>query len=50
MQDIEDTLKKQWSGYFQRLLYEQRYRNAERKRIDMLNEQFEDLQLALLRK
>jgi hypothetical protein len=48
MQDIEDTLKKQWSGYFQRLLYEQRYRNAERKRIDMLNEQFEDLKTAIL--
>lgn len=48
MQDIEDVLKKQWSGYFQRLLNEQRHRTEERKRVDILSEQFEDLKTALL--
>lgn len=48
IQDIEDTLKKQWSGYFQRLLCEQRYRDVEQKRIDRLNEHFEDLKTAIL--
>ena len=48
MQDIEEVLKKQWSGYFQRLLNEQRHRAEERKRVDILSEQFEDLKAALL--
>lgn len=48
MQDIEEVLKKQWSGYFQRLLNEQRHRAEERKRVDVLSEQFEDLKTALL--
>ncbi len=48
MQDIEEVLKKQWSGYFQRLLNEQRHRTEERKRVDILSEQFEDLKTALL--
>lgn len=47
-QDIEDVLKKQWSGYFQRLLQEQRFNNNEHKRIDILSEQFEDLKTAIL--
>lgn len=47
-QDIEEILKKQWSGYFQRLLQEQRYSDIERKRIDVLSEQFEDLKTAIL--
>jgi len=47
-QDIEDTLKKQWASYFQRLLNEQRFIEAERKRIDLLSEQFEDLKAAIL--
>lgn len=47
-QDIEEILKKQWSGYFQRLLQEQRYSDSERKRIDVLSEQFEDLKTAIL--
>lgn len=47
-QDIEDILKKQWSGYFQRLLQEQRFNNNEHKRIDILSEQFEDLKTAIL--
>lgn len=47
-QDIEDILKKQWSGYFQRLLQEQRFSRSEHKRIDALSEQFEDLKTAIL--
>lgn len=47
-QDIEDILKKQWSGYFQRLLQEQRFKSNEHKRIDILSEQFEDLKTAIL--
>ncbi len=48
MEDIEDILRKQWSGYFQRLLDEQRHRNGEHKQIDILNEKFEDLKTAIL--
>lgn len=48
LQDIEDVLKKQWSAYFQRLLYEQRNREEEAKQIDRLNEQFEDLKTAII--
>ena len=47
-QDIEEILKKQWSGYFQRLLQEQRFADNERKKIDTLSEQFEDLKTAIL--
>ncbi len=47
-QDIEEILRKQWSGYFQRLLQEQRYSSNEHKRIDILSEQFEDLKAAIL--
>lgn len=46
--DIEEILKKQWSGYFQRLLNEQRFRKNEHKQIDILSEQFEDLKTAIL--
>lgn len=48
VQDIEEILKKQWSGYFQRLLQEQRFKSNEHKRIDILSEQFEDLKTAIL--
>ncbi len=48
LQDIEEILMKQWSGYFQRLLSEQRHQNEESKQIDRLNEQFEDLKTAIL--
>lgn len=47
-QDIEDTLRKQWSGYFQRLLYEQRFNVSEGKQIDNLSQQFVDLKTAIL--
>lgn len=48
VQDIEETLKKQWSSYFQRLLNEQRYAESEHKQIDILSEKFEDLKTAIL--
>jgi hypothetical protein len=48
VQDIEDTLRKQWSSLFQRLLQEQRNRSAETRRLDLLTEQFEDLKTAIL--
>ena len=47
-QDIEDALRKQWSGLFQRLLAEQRLKRVETRRIDALTEQFEDLKAAIL--
>lgn len=48
IQDIEVVLKKQWAGYFQRLIHEQRYQLMEQKRTNQLNEQFEDLKAAVL--
>lgn len=47
-QDIEEILKKQWSGYFQRLLHEERFIAGSHKRMDDLSEQFEDLKTAIL--
>lgn len=47
-EDIELTLKKQWSGLFQRLLNENRVKQLEAKRIDSLSNQFEDLKTAIL--
>ncbi len=47
-QDIEETLRKQWSSLFQKLLQEQRSQSIERKRIDNLSEQFADLKTAIL--
>lgn len=47
-QDIEDALRRQWSGLFQRLLAEQRNKQVELRRIDALTEQFEDLKAAIL--
>ncbi|HEE4848864.1 TPA: DUF4062 domain-containing protein [Klebsiella pneumoniae] len=47
-QDIEETLRKQWSFLFQRLIHEQRRKAIEIKKIDSLTEQFEDLKTAIL--
>jgi Domain of unknown function (DUF4062) len=47
-EDIEQTLKKQWAGLFQRLLNESRSKQIEFKRIDVLSNQFEDLKTAIL--
>ena len=41
-------MKKQWASYFQKLLYEQKFKNAEEKRMDMLNNQLEDLKAAII--
>ena len=48
LQDIEDSLRKQWSGLLQRLLYEQRSRAVDSRRIDSLADQFEGLKTAIL--
>ncbi|MBA5604124.1 DUF4062 domain-containing protein [Duganella sp. FT3S] len=48
LQDIEDSLRKQWSGLLQRLLYEQRARAIDSRRIDSLTDQFEGLKTAIL--
>lgn len=47
-QDIELTLRRQWSGLFQRLLSEQRKKASDYRRMDALTEQFEDLKAAIL--
>lgn len=47
-EDIEETLKKQWAGLFQKLLNESRHKQIEFKRIDSLSNQFEDLKTAIL--
>lgn len=48
LQDIEDTLRRQWSSLFQKLIQEQRGKAFEAKRLDNLTEQFEDLKTAIL--
>jgi hypothetical protein len=48
LQDIEETLRRQWSQLFQKLLLEQRSRIHAAKRFDDLSEQFEDLKTAIL--
>jgi hypothetical protein len=47
-QDIEETLKRQWSGLLQRLINEQRRRSIESARIDNLSSQLADLRAAIL--
>jgi hypothetical protein len=47
-QDIEETLRRQWSGLMQRLINEQRRRNLETARIDNLSTQLADLRAAIL--
>ncbi|GEM_PF-651662 len=47
-EDIENQLKKQWAGLFQRLLHEQRTRAFEGRRIDNLSSQIADLKAAVL--
>ncbi len=48
MDDIEQYLRKQWSAYFQRLLYEQKYKNNEAKKIETLSLQIADLRTAVM--
>lgn len=47
-EDIEEKIKKQWSGIFQRLIHEQRNRIFEGKRIDNLSNQIADLKAAII--
>jgi hypothetical protein len=47
-QEIEESLRRQWSGILQRLLSEQRQKVVDARRIDTLSEQFEDLKAAML--
>jgi hypothetical protein len=47
-QDIEETLRRQWSGLLQRLLMEQRHHNLEARRSDKLASQLEDLKTVIL--
>ncbi|EJP49288.1 hypothetical protein ACINNAV18_3404 [Acinetobacter baumannii Naval-18] len=48
IQDIEETLKKQWASLFQKLLKEDKERSAQVKRIDDLTEKFEELRTSLV--
>jgi len=48
VEDIENHLRKQWGGLFQRLLREQREQQRESRRIFTITEQIEDLKTAIL--
>lgn len=48
LQDIEDSLRRQWSGLLQHLLLERRTRTLDRRRIEDLTDQFENLKAAIL--
>lgn len=48
VEDINEYLGSQWSSLFQRLLHEQRNKEAERKRIDYFASQIADLKAAVM--
>lgn len=48
IEDINEYLNSQWSALFQRLLYEQRNKEAERKRIDYFASQIADLKAVVM--
>lgn len=48
LEDIEIYLQKQWSGLFQRLLYDYRNKLLEEKRMDYLSNQIADIKTALM--
>ncbi|ENM5923743.1 Uncharacterised protein [Vibrio mimicus] len=48
VEDINQYLSTQWSSLFQRLLHEQRNKEAERKRIDYFANQIADLKAAVM--
>jgi hypothetical protein len=48
VEDINEYLGTQWSSLFQRLLHEQRNKEAERKRIDYFANQIADLKAAVM--
>lgn len=47
LDDIREHLRKQWASLFQRLLYEQRYKREETRRIDFLSSQIADIKTAI---
>ena len=47
-QEIEEALRRQWSGLLQRLLFEHRSARLDSRRIDALTDQFENLKVAIL--
>jgi hypothetical protein len=47
LDDIKDTLRKQWAGLFQRLLYERHLQRAEERRIDQIASQIADIKTAI---
>lgn len=48
MDDIEQYLRKQWSAFFQRLLYEQRTKKSEERKMESLSNQIADLRTAIM--
>lgn len=46
--DIEDFLKKQWSGLLQRLLFEQRTQKGELRKMEMFSEELKDIKSLIL--
>ena len=48
LEDIESHLRKQWSGLFQKLLYEQRNKKIETQRIDYIANQIADIKTAIV--
>ncbi len=48
IEDIEVTLKRQWASLFQRLLAETRMASNNRRQVDALSEQLDDLKIAIL--
>lgn len=48
MEDIELYLRKQWSGLFQRLVNEQRFKKQEEIKIDYLANQIADIKTAIM--
>jgi hypothetical protein len=47
-EEIEQTLKRQWASWYQRLLWEQRKSVAEQRQIDNMADQLEALKTAIL--
>lgn len=47
LDEIREHLRKQWAALFQRLLYEQRYKREEARRIDFLANQIADIKTAI---
>ncbi|MDA2462546.1 DUF4062 domain-containing protein [Bacillus cereus group sp. MYBK65-1] len=48
LEEIHNHLRKQWSGLFQRLLYEQKFNKIEERGFESLTGQIEDIKTALM--